>query len=182
MRLDRIMVLLGTGLQQFELGEGPQGGHKVNWSGYPCASRRFAHTSILFERAMILFNGLITNDKFCMIRWGELPVVVAKTFATERLRRLHLLGYSSRPCFGVRSSHESGMDMEPTLMVRADGQRRWDIAYQLLMGWMNTEHVPERPHQQEESNGNRPVRARYRPNANNRLRPLSNRLNSCRPK
>lgn len=50
-----------------------------------------------------------------------------------------------------------------TLMVRADGQRRWDIAYQLLMGWMNTEQVPECPHQQEEHNGNRPVRTSIDP-------------------
>ncbi len=41
-----------------------------------------------------------------------------------------------------------------------DGQRRWDYAYQCLIGWTNEQEITAKPtstSDQEKSNGNRPV-------------------------
>src|SRR5919201_881136 len=78
---------------------------------------------------IVVFDGLITNGKFCCTRrvrldltWWHRPL---------RLRRSALHTDAAL----VGEPHDPDLDRLPPAQPRRDGERRWDQAYQLLLRW-----------------------------------------------
>ena len=125
----------------------------------------------------MLIDGLLTNDKFCVVRssrltlsWSRAPVhqqrVSLRLHAPHRILRNRALPAEDQMYHQWRVRRQTTSS--------PDGQQRWDRAYQLLLRWTECPALPPageallpatgptgKPMQAEVPHAHRRVRARF---------------------
>jgi hypothetical protein len=79
---------------------------------------------MLFQKAEQVLNGLITNDKFCMVRTGKLKLSHWRFPLKRRIGTAEQKEYSAQQIIECGGNHETSVDDPP----RGEGGSGWTEA------------------------------------------------------